>query len=185
MKFYLSIYLLGLFVTLCNSAYLRTNIANANSSIEKSKNKDLTELDIKIPTFTWAYVLNVIDCNTIVVMATSDNDNSEFIYDDDNSNVLPWTISIDGYQCPHLVSSITTEKQCAILARSELQNKLQTKMVQINILELDDNHKLWADVFINGISINDILKVKGLSVGPNDSIPNDWMKYHYNRTRIT
>lgn len=94
---------------------------------------------------TRAKVLKIYDPDTFTI---------GFIF---NSNPVKINIRLNGIDAPELKSDIPSEKQACILGRDALKELLQDKIVIVKLHDFDKYGRALADVYLEGIHINNYL----------------------------
>jgi endonuclease YncB( thermonuclease family) len=77
----------------------------------------------------------------------------------------------------------TAEIECAKLAKQRVSDLVLNKMVQLTSIGHDKYGRLLAKVYIDGVSIGDLLLKERLAVpygGATKVCPDNWMKFHTN-----
>ena len=126
---------------------------------------------IYIPNVKFGKVIKVYDGDTITV--------GTYIEGDDN--LYRFSVRLKGIDCPEMRTQDTNEKQCAILARNFVKNKIINKIVELRDIELEKYGRLLANVFCEDMCINEELCKNHLAVkysGGTKQCPENWLEYY-------
>ena len=75
------------------------------------------------------------------------------------------------------------EKECAKLAQLFLSEQLLQKRVELRNVTTEKYGRLLADVYLDGVCLNDLMCKKRLAVAYNGKTkvsPKNWIDYYYN-----
>jgi len=133
--------------------------------------------DIKtfIPEITEGRVIKCYDGDTITVAAYLPFKESE---------LYKFSVRINGIDCPEIRSKVETEKQCALLAKTSVENKLLNNMIKLENVKTEKYGRILADIFLKDeptISIGKWLIDQKLAVkydGKKKISPENWLEYH-------
>jgi len=133
--------------------------------------------DIKtfIPEITEGRVIKCYDGDTITVAAYLPFKESE---------LYKFSVRINGIDCPEITSKVETEKQCALLAKTSVENKLLNNMIKLENVKTEKYGRILADIFLKNeptISIGKWLIDQKLAVkydGKKKISPENWLEYH-------
>jgi len=133
--------------------------------------------DIKtfIPEITEGRVIKCYDGDTITVAAYLPFKESE---------LYKFSVRINGIDCPELRSKVETEKQCALLSKTSVENKLLNNMIKLENVKTEKYGRILADIFLKDeptISIGNWLIEQNLAVkydGKKKISPDNWLEYH-------
>jgi endonuclease YncB( thermonuclease family) len=114
------------------------------------------------PPINSGYVIKVYDGNTFIVAA-------HLPYE--NSPLYRFTVLLKGVDCSVITCGTEKEKQCAILAREELETLILDKTITLKYIQNEKYGRILADVFVDGIHVNQYMIDKKLVV-PYDCVRN-------------
>jgi micrococcal nuclease len=72
----------------------------------------------------------------------------------DESPLYRFAVRLNGIDCPEIKGKTDDEKRCAVLARAELTNMIMNKKVVLKNVGNEKYGRLLADVYINGVHVN-------------------------------
>ena len=146
---------------------------------------------------------DIVEYDTIVLENVSYNDTVPFIapicsgkvvkvYDGDtitiasklpysDSEMYRFSVRLNGIDCPEIRGKTEDEKECAQLAKEELIKLLMGNIVELKNLETEKYGRILADVYIDGLHINNHMLDSRLAVkydGGTKSVPNSWLDYY-------
>jgi endonuclease YncB( thermonuclease family) len=98
-----------------------------------------------VPPINCGYVIKVYDGDTITIA-------SRMPYR--NSPIYRFSVRLSNIDCPEIKGKTLTEKELAINARDALANKVMGKNVILENVSLEKYGRLLADVFCDGVNIN-------------------------------
>tara|TARA_B100000902_G_scaffold146655_1_gene143725 strand:+ start:2600 stop:3103 length:504 start_codon:yes stop_codon:yes gene_type:complete len=139
--------------------------------------------DIKtfIPEIKEGRVIKCYDGDTITVAAYLPFKESE---------LYKFSVRINGIDCPEIRSKIETEKQCAIIAKKTVENKLLNNMIKLDNVKTEKYGRILADIFLKdepNISIGTWLIEQKLAVnydGKKKISPDNWLEYYNNNANL-
>lgn len=114
------------------------------------------------PPINSGHVIKVYDGNTFIVAA-------HLPYE--NSPLYRFTVLLKGVDCSIITCGSEKEKQCAILAREELESLILEKIITIKYIQNEKYGRILADIFVDGIHVNQHMIDKKLVV-PYDCVRN-------------
>ena len=82
----------------------------------------------------------------------------------ESSPLYRFSVRLNGIDCAEIKGKSEEEKQCAILARTELDRLIMHKMVQLKNVKNEKYGRLLADVYIDDLHVNQHMLDKGLAV---------------------
>tara|TARA_Y100000994_G_C15634427_1_gene418483 strand:+ start:323 stop:796 length:474 start_codon:yes stop_codon:yes gene_type:complete len=137
---------------------------------------DLNPKDVKtfIPNITEGRVIKCYDGDTITVAA----------YPYQESELYKFSVRLNGIDCPEIKSKQHTEKQCALLAKVTLENKILNKMIILENVKTEKYGRLLADIYLKDeptTSIGIWMMEQKLAVkydGKKKISPVNWMEYY-------
>ena len=138
---------------------------------DKLKNIEYKDTIPFIPKIQYGKVIKVYDGDTITVGTYFPNDDTLYRF----------SVRLKGLDCPEMRTKNTDEKQCAIIARDFVRNKILNKIVELRDVELEKYGRILANVYCENGCINDELCENRLAVqyyGGTKQIPDNWMKYY-------
>lgn len=98
-----------------------------------------------VPPIKSGYVIKVYDGDTITIAAKMPYMNSP---------IYRFSVRLLGIDCPEIKSKSLVEKELAINARDVLSSKIMRKSVVLHNVTLEKYGRLLADVYCEGIHIN-------------------------------
>ena len=126
-----------------------------------------------IPPIAEGKVIKVYDGDTITIA-------SKLPYK--TSPVYRFSVRIAGIDCPEIKTKNETEKECALIAKAFVSDKILNKIVQLKNVKTEKYGRILADVYFNNnVSIGEELLKSRLAVkyeGNTKICPTDWMKYY-------
>jgi endonuclease YncB( thermonuclease family) len=127
-----------------------------------------------IPPIICGKVIKVYDGDTITI-ATKLPYNSSPIY--------RFSVRINGIDCPEMKTRDRNEQICAAMAKQTVYDIAFNKIVYLKNVSLEKYGRILADVFVDDISIGELLCQCKLAVkydGGTKNSPEDWLKYYNN-----
>jgi len=131
-----------------------------------------------IPPITYGKVVKVYDGDTITIA-------TKLPYD--SSPIYRFSVRINGIDCPEMKTHNNNEHKCAIIAKQTTHDLAFNQIVQLKNITLEKYGRILADVFVDEISIGDLLLDCKLAVkydGGTKKSPNDWLQYYNTREYI-
>ena len=125
-----------------------------------------------IPPITSGHVIKVYDGDTITIL-------SKLPYPE--SPLYKFSVRLNGIDCPEIKGESDDEKQCAQLAKRELENLILNKQVTLKNLNTEKYGRILADVYLDELHLNKHMLDKRLAVtydGGKKSRPSSWLEYH-------
>ena len=159
----------------------RINPINENVSSETSSYKNMDEDNEQI---NWkdtiefvapiekGIVIKVYDGDTITIA-------SKLPYE--TSPLYRFSVRLNGIDCPEIKSKDENEKECAKIAKKEMNDLIMNKMVILKNVQTEKYGRILADVYIGDLHLNQYLIEKRLAVtydGGTKMKPTDWMNYY-------
>lgn len=94
-----------------------------------------------------------------------------------NPTLYKFQIRMNGIDAPEIKTKVDHEKQLALHSRDELSNLIFHKVVVLKNLSYEKYGRILADVYCNGIHVNEWMLHKSLAVrydGGKKSRPKEW-----------
>jgi micrococcal nuclease len=135
------------------------------------ENANLADAIPFIPPVKYAKVLKVYDGDTITVVATLDFG----VYQ--SPQLYKFSVRLNGIDTPEIKTKNDNEKRLATIARDELRNQLNGKIVELKNVATEKYGRLLADVYLGDIHINEWMVTKGYAVrydGGTKNRPEEW-----------
>ena len=127
---------------------------------------------IYVPRISSGRVIKVYDGDTITI--------GTYLQGDDT--LYRFSVRLKGIDCPEMRTRNSSEKECALLSKAFVADKVMDTVVRLENIELEKYGRLLADVYCtNGECLNDLLCQQRLAVkydGGTKQVPDDWMKYY-------
>jgi endonuclease YncB( thermonuclease family) len=117
-------------------------------------------------------VIKVYDGDTITIA-------SKLPYE--SSPLYRFSVRLNGIDCPEIKSKDKNEKECAKIAKKEMNDLIMNKMVTLKNVQTEKYGRILADVYIGDLHLNKYLIEKRLAVtydGGTKMKPTDWMSYY-------
>ena len=137
--------------------------------------KEITQKIPKyIPTIRRGRVINVYDGDTITIAG----------YVDYNPTLYSFSVRLNGLDCPEIKSKQSkdeTEYSIALLAKQYVQTCVDGQIVTLERVSMDKYGRILADVYCNGLHLNQALIDKRLAVvyhGKTKCVPHSWKRYY-------
>ena len=127
-----------------------------------------------VPPIDSGIVIKVYDGDTITIASRLPYSNSE---------LYRFPLRLNGIDCPEMKSHNEDEKECAKLAQLFLSEQLLQKRVELRNVTTEKYGRLLADVYLDGVCLNDLMCKKRLAVAYNGKTkvsPKNWIDYYYN-----
>ena len=127
-----------------------------------------------IPPITTGRVIKVYDGDTITIVA-------KLPYK--KSPLYKFSVRLNGIDCPEIKGETEDEKQCAQLAKKELEDLILNKQITLKNLATEKYGRILADVYLDNLHLNKHMLDKRLAVcydGGKKNKPVSWLKYHNN-----
>ena len=124
-----------------------------------------------IPPVSRGRVIKVYDGDTITIAT----------YVHGLPDLYRFSVRLNGIDCPEMRTKNESEKAVAKLAKQRLSDVILGKDVELHGVRLEKYGRILAEVWINGVSMNDMLVMERLAVaydGGTKYTPDDWMEYH-------
>ena len=137
--------------------------------------KNTSEEDVAIqfiPPITSGRVIKVYDGDTITIV-------SKLPYKE--SPLYKFSVRLNGIDCPEIKGENDDEKQCAQLAKKELEELILNKQIIMKNLATEKYGRILADVYLDNLHLNKHMLDKRLAVcydGGKKNKPESWLKYH-------
>ena len=125
-----------------------------------------------IPPITTGHVIKVYDGDTITIVA-------KLPYK--QSPLYKFSVRLNGIDCPEIKGENDDEKQCAQLAKKELEGLILNKQITLKNLATEKYGRILADVYLDDLHLNKHMIDKRLAVcydGGKKNKPESWLKYH-------
>jgi endonuclease YncB( thermonuclease family) len=125
-----------------------------------------------IPPITCGKVIKVYDGDTITIA-------TKLPYD--SSPIYRFSVRINGIDCPEMKTYNQNEQICAHMAKKTVYDLAFNKIVHLKNVSLEKYGRILADVFVDDISIGELLCKCKLAVkydGGTKKSPNDWLEYY-------
>jgi len=125
-----------------------------------------------IPPITSGRVIKVYDGDTITIV-------SKLPYKE--SPLYKFSVRLNGIDCPEIKGENDDEKQCAQLAKKELESLILNKQIILKNLATEKYGRILADVYLDDLHLNKHMIDKRLAVcydGGKKNKPESWLTYH-------
>lgn len=125
-----------------------------------------------IPPIICGKVIKVYDGDTITIA-------TKLPYD--SSPIYRFSVRINGIDCPEMKTHNQNEQICAHMAKKTVYDLAFNKIVYLQNVSLEKYGRILADVFVDDISIGELLCECKLAVkynGGTKKSPNDWLEYY-------
>jgi micrococcal nuclease len=145
-------------------------INNTNNTLNNEDN-DAIQF---IPPITSGLVIKVYDGDTITIVA-------KLPYK--KSPLYKFSVRLNGINCPEIKGENDDEKQCAQLAKKELEDLILNKQIILKNLATEKYGRILADVYLDDLHLNKHMLDKRLAVcydGGKKNKPESWLRYHHN-----
>jgi micrococcal nuclease len=129
-----------------------------------------------VPPIQKGVVVKVYDGDTITIV-------SKLPYPE--SPLYRFQVRLNGIDCPEIRSDKPSEKECANLAKEEVETLIMNQIITLKNLQTEKYGRILADVYFNELFINKHLLDKRLAVvydGKTKVGPKDWLEYYTNGT---
>jgi len=155
---------------------LSTRVAccSSNDDTIEFENISYTDTIPFIAPISSGKVVKVYDGDTITIA-------SKLPYSE--SEMYRFSVRLNGIDCPEIRGKTEDEKECAQLAKEELTKLLMDNIVELKNLQTEKYGRILADVYINGLHINNHMIERRLAVkydGGTKKVPTSWLEYHKN-----
>ena len=142
--------------------------------ISKSDNKSIVWKDTVefVAPIEKGIVIKVYDGDTITIA-------SKLPYD--TSPLYRFSVRLNGIDCPEMKGKDENEKECAKIAKKEMNDLIMNKMVTLKNVQTEKYGRILADVYIGDIHLNKHMIEKRLAVaydGGTKMKPTNWMNYY-------
>ena len=97
------------------------------------------------------------------------------------SPLYKFSVRLNGIDCPEIKGESDDEKQCAQLAKKELEGLILNKQITMKNLATEKYGRILADVYLGDLHLNKHMLDKRLAVcydGGKKNKPESWLKYH-------
>jgi micrococcal nuclease len=162
----------SLFTTKNTNNNTTNNTTNETKVIDTNVSWDDTKPFV--PPINSGIVIKVYDGDTITIA-------SRLPYS--NSDLYRFPVRLNGIDCPEMKSHNEDEKECAKLAQLFLSEQLLQKRVELRNVTTEKYGRLLADVYLDGVCLNQLMIKKRLAVAYNGKTkvsPKNWTDYYYN-----
>lgn len=164
--------------------FLTTFACGCNNAVQKQRkndNENENEFDNVItsneaipfvPPISSGFVVKVYDGDTITIISRLPYSKSE---------LYKFSVRLSGIDCPEIKGHNIDEKQCALLAKAELEKLILNKDVTLKNLKTEKYGRILADVYLGDLHINKQMLDKCLAVeydGGTKKTPKSWMEYY-------
>jgi len=147
-----------------------TSVKKSNHGIEGPISYDET---IKfVPPIKNGIVIKVYDGDTITIA-------SKLPYND--SPIYRFSVRLSGIDCPEIKGKDENERNCAEIAKKELNDLLMNQLVTLENVKTEKYGRILADVYLDKLYINKYMLEKCLAVpydGTTKKSPKDWLEYY-------
>jgi len=143
------------------------------SNTNTFKNEDEVAIQF-IPPITSGRVIKVYDGDTITIVA-------KLPYKE--SPLYKFSVRLNGIDCPEIKGENDDEKQCAQLAKKELEGLILNKQINLKNLATEKYGRILADVYLDDLHLNKHMIDKRFAVcydGGKKNKPESWLKFHNN-----
>ena len=124
-----------------------------------------------IPPVTRGRVIKVYDGDTITIAT----------YVHGLPDLYRFSVRLNGIDCPEMKTKNESEKAVAKIAKQCLSDIILGRDVELRDVQLEKYGRLLAEVWCDGVSMNDMLVKERLAVsydGGTKCIPDNWLDYH-------
>jgi len=156
----------------CISSKKTANFSSVNKPEDLPLSIKWKDTAVFVPPISGGRVIKVYDGDTITIA-------NYMPYA--NSPLYRFSVRINGIDCPEIKTKNLTEKECAIIARDTLSDKILNKNVELRNVTLEKYGRILADVIYKGENCGEFLCKKKLAViysGGTKQSPADWMDYY-------
>jgi endonuclease YncB( thermonuclease family) len=97
------------------------------------------------------------------------------------SPLYRFSVRLLGIDCPEIKGKDESERECAQLAKKELESLLMNKTVELKNVKTEKYGRILADVYLDKIHINNYMIQKRMAViydGGTKKSPKNWMDYY-------
>ena len=120
------------------------------------------------------FVIKVYDGDTITIA-------SKLPYE--SSPLYRFAVRLNGIDCPEIKGKDENEKECAQIAKKEMNDLIMNKIVTLKNVQTEKYGRILADVYIGDLHLNQHMIEKRLAVtydGGTKMKPTNWMNYYSN-----
>ena len=99
----------------------------------------------------------------------------------DTSPLYRFSVRLNGIDCPEMKGKDEDEKECAQIAKKEMNDLIMNKMVTLKNIQTEKYGRILADVYIGDLHLNQHMIEKRLAVaydGGTKMKPTNWMNYY-------
>jgi endonuclease YncB( thermonuclease family) len=111
-----------------------------------------------------------------------DGDTFTILFKLPNNNIIyRHNVRLNGLDCPEMRTTNLEEKEIAIKAKTEIEKIILNNVIKLKNVKNEKFGRILADVYFNGICVNEYLINKRLAVkydGKTKIIPSSWKKYY-------
>lgn len=125
-----------------------------------------------VPPVEKGIVIKVYDGDTITIA-------SKLPYPE--SLLYRFSVRLNGIDCPEIKGKDENEKQCAEIAKQEMNNLIMNKIVTLKNIQTEKYGRILADVYIDDLHLNNYMLEKRLAIaydGGTKKCPKNWMQYY-------
>ena len=150
----------------------------SNSKHKQSNNSDNSKPIVWKDTIEFVapiekgFVIKVYDGDTITIA-------SKLPYE--SSPLYRFAVRLNGIDCPEIKGKDENEKECAQIAKKEMNDLIMNKMVTLQNVQTEKYGRILADVYIGDLHLNQHMIEKRLAVtydGGTKMKPTNWMNYY-------
>ena len=98
-----------------------------------------------------------------------------------SSPLYRFSVRLNGIDCPEMKGKDENEKECAQIAKKEMNDLIMNKMVTLKNVQTEKYGRILADVYIGDLHLNQHMIEKRLAVtydGGTKMKPTNWMNYY-------
>jgi len=159
-------------ITSDNSKHKQIN--NSDNCKQSSNSKPIVWKDTIefVAPIEKGFVIKVYDGDTITIA-------SKLPYD--TSPLYRFSVRLNGIDCPEMKGKDEDEKECAQIAKKEMNDLIMNKMVTLKNIQTEKYGRILADVYIGDLHLNQHMIEKRLAVaydGGTKMKPTNWMNYY-------
>jgi endonuclease YncB( thermonuclease family) len=124
-----------------------------------------------IPPVTGGRVIKVYDGDTITIAT----------YVHGLPDLYRFSVRLNGIDCPEMKTKNESEKAVAKMAQQRLSDAILGRDIDLREVQLEKYGRLLAEVWCDGVSMNDMLVTERLAVaydGGTKHTPDNWLDYH-------
>jgi micrococcal nuclease len=147
-------------------------IVENNNLNSRFNNIEYSDTKPFVPDIKYGKVIKVYDGDTITIA-------SKMPYK--KSPVYRFSVRLNRIDCPEIKGKNDNEKECAKLAKKEIEEMIMGKIVRLENVKMEKYGRLLAEVYYNNINLSEHLLEKRLAVtydGGTKMVIDNWMEYY-------